>query len=135
MPGGRHSSDRRLRSPARRHPDRTGRETRLLCRRRWLVRASSWFRDCDTPRQFADLNGLDYFERRNIDNGHIIRYAIRDQKEFFIWGKRHMPDALADQQVFGDLMAYGIDHRDAVGRPKCYEGGLCVGSDTDPNRL
>jgi len=46
-----------------------------------------------------------------------------------------VPDALADQQVLGDLMGRGIDHGDTVGGPQRDERGFGVGGDADPNRL
>ena len=42
-----------------------------------------------------------------------------------IRGECHVPDPLADQQVFCHLMAGGIDHRDPVGRSERDEGVLC----------
>src|SRR5438128_3732754 len=95
----------------------------------------SLLRNCDTPRKFADLDGLNNPEICNVDDGDIVRYAIGRQEIFFVRGKRHVPDALAHEKIFLDLMRRTVDHRDAIGRTERYESGLAVPGDADPDRL
>src|SRR6266508_2310005 len=92
-------------------------------------------RNCDTPRKFADLNRLDDPEICNVDDGDVVRYAIGRQEIFFVRGKRHVPDALAHEKIFLDLMRRTVDHGDAIGGTERYEPCLAVPGDADPDRL
>ena len=46
-----------------------------------------------------------------------------------------MPDALAHEKIFLDLVRRSIDHGNAIGRTERYESCLAVPGDADPDRL
>src|ERR1700730_11188923 len=92
-------------------------------------------RDRDAPRQLAHLNRLDDLEAPDVDNGNVVRYAVGGQKIFLVGGERHVPDALADEEIFLHLMCCAIDNGDAIGWTQRHEGGLAVPGDADPDRL
>src|SRR5262249_58949082 len=77
--------------------------------------------NCDTPRKFADLDRLGDLEICYVDDGDVVRHAVGRQKIFFVRGERHVPDALAHEKVFLNLMRRGVDHSDAIGRTGCPE--------------
>ena len=56
------------------------------------------------------------------------------QEIFFVRGKRHVPDALAHEKIFLDLMRRTVDHRDAIGRTERHKSCLAVPGDADPDR-
>src|SRR6267154_1021051 len=85
--------------------------------------------------QLADLDRLDHLLRNDIDDRNVVGYAVGHQQIFFIRGKRHVPDPLSDQKVFGDLMAGAIDDRDPVGGTKRDESGLAIFGHADADRL
>src|SRR5262249_4940208 len=95
----------------------------------------SLLRNCDTPRKLADLDRLDDPEIRDVDDGDVVRYAVGRQKIFFVGGKRHVPDALAHEKIFLDLVRRTVDHGDAIGGAERDESGLAVPGDADPDRL
>src|SRR5947207_13736531 len=90
---------------------------------------------CDTPRKLADLDRLGDLEICHIDDGDVVRYAVGREKIFFVRGKRHVPDALAHEKIFLDLVRRSIDHGNAIGRTERYESCLAVPRDADPDRL
>src|SRR5262249_50911123 len=70
----------------------------------------SLLRNCDTPRKLADLDRLDDPEICDVDDGDVVRYAVGRQKIFFVGGKRHVPDALAHEKIFLDLVRRTVDN-------------------------
>src|SRR5262249_49565052 len=99
------------------------------------IRRGSMLRNGDAPWQFANLDRIDDLERSNIYDRHVVRYAIGGQKIFLIRREGHMPDALAYQQEFLDLVGGGIDHGNAIGRTECDESRLAVVRNGDSHRL
>src|SRR6516165_4907410 len=95
----------------------------------------SLLRNRDTPRKLADLDRLDDLKICDVDDGDVVRHAIGGEKIFFVRRKRHVPDALAHEKIFLDLVRRAVDHGDAIGRAERYESGLAVPSDADPDRL
>src|SRR5262249_19114480 len=95
----------------------------------------SLLRNCDTPRKFADLDGFDNPKICNVDDGDVIRYAIGRQEIFFVRGERRVPDALAHEKIFLNLVCRGVDHGDAIGRAECHEACLAIPGDADSDRL
>src|SRR5262249_55531814 len=91
--------------------------------------------DSDTPGKLADLDRLDDLEICDVDDGDVVRYAVGREKIFFVRGKRHMPDALAHEKIFLDLVRRTVDHGNAVGRTERHEACLAVPGDADPDRL
>src|SRR5262252_9868312 len=91
--------------------------------------------NCDTPRKLADLDRLGDLEICYVDNGDVVRHTVGRQKIFFIRGKHHVPDALAHEKIFLNLMCCAVDHGDAVGRTKRHEPCLAIPGDADSNRL
>src|SRR5262245_65375031 len=91
--------------------------------------------NCDTPRKLADLDRLGDLEICYVDDGDVVRNAVGRQKIFFVRGKRHVPDALAHEKIFLNLMRRGVDHSDAIGRTECHESCLAVLGDADYDRL
>src|SRR5258706_16363362 len=87
--------------------------------------------NCDTPRKLADLDRLGDLEICYADHGDIVRHAVGRQKIFFVRGKRHVPDALAHEKIFLDLMRRGVERTDASGRTECHQSGLAVSGDAD----
>src|SRR6185437_5706620 len=99
-----------------------------------VLQSRSW-RYRHAPRQFADLNRLDDLLRRDVDYRDVVGDAVGHQQIFFIRRECHVPDPLADQQIFGHGPACGIDDRYAIGRPQRDKGGLVVPGDADADRL
>src|SRR5262249_27381616 len=95
----------------------------------------SLLRDSDSPGKLADLDRLDDLEICDVDDGDVIRYAVGREKILFVRGKRQVPDALAHEKIFLDLVRRTVDHGNAVGRTERYESGLAVPGDADPDRL
>src|SRR6516225_4695877 len=91
--------------------------------------------NCDTPRKLADLDRLGDLEICHVDDGDVVRHAVGRQKIFFVWGKRHVPDALAHEKKFLNLMCCTVDHGNAVGRTECHESCLAVSGDADSDGL
>src|SRR6476619_3151633 len=91
--------------------------------------------NCDTPRKLADLDRLDDLEICYVDDGDVIRHAVGRQKILFVRGERHVPDALAHEKIFLNLIRHGVDHGDAICRTKGYEPSLPIPGDADSNRL
>src|SRR5262249_778044 len=91
--------------------------------------------NCDTPRKLADLDRLGDLEICHIDDGDVVRHAVGRQEIFFVRGKRHVPDALADEKIFLNLMRRGVDHGDAIGGTERHESCLAVFGDADSHRL
>src|SRR6516165_4691994 len=89
----------------------------------------------DTPGKLADLDRLDDLEICDVDDGDVVRYAVGREKIFFVRGKRHVPDALAHEKIFLDLVRRSIDHGNAISRTERYESCLAVPGDADPDRL
>src|ERR1043166_4855408 len=108
---------------------------RIMCQNGAGHERCSLVRDGDAPGQFTDLDGLDHPKRSDVDDGYIIRYAVRAQQVLLVRRERHVPDALTDKQIFRDLMRDAIDHRDAVCRPQRDEAGLAVFRQIDTDRL
>src|SRR5215471_17572902 len=90
--------------------------------------------DSDTPGKLAHLDRLDDLEICNVDDGDVVRYAVGREKIFFVRGKRHMPDALAHEEIFLDLVRRTVDHGNAVGRTERHETCLAVPGNADPDR-
>src|SRR5262249_4243874 len=78
---------------------------------------------------------LDELEFCDVDDGDVVRHAVGRQKIFFVRGKRHVPDALAHEKIFLNLMCCTVDHGNAVGRTECHESGLAVSRDADSDGL
>src|SRR5215468_11173053 len=95
----------------------------------------SLLRNGDTPRKLADLDRLDDPEICDVDDGDVVRYAVGRQKIFFVGGKCHVPDALAHEKIFLDLVRRTVDNGDAIGGAERDESGLAVPGDADPDRL
>src|SRR5215472_6554898 len=91
--------------------------------------------DNDTPGKLADLDRLDDLEICDVDDGDVVRYAVGREKIFFVGGKRHVPDALAHEKIFLDLVRRTVDHGNAIGRTERHEACLAVPCDADPDRL
>src|SRR5262249_3434731 len=100
-----------------------------------VMARTSLLGNCDTPRKLADLDRLDDLEICHVDDRDIVRHAVGRQKIFFVRGKRHVPDALAHEKIFLNLMRRGVDDGDAIGRAKCDESRLAVAGDADSDRL
>src|SRR5215468_241878 len=100
-----------------------------------VIARMSLLGNCDTPRKLADLNRLDDLEICDVDDGDVVRYAVGREKIFFVRGKRHVPDALAYEKIFLDLVRRAVDYGDAIGRAERHESGLAVPGDADPDRL
>src|SRR5258708_28472204 len=92
-------------------------------------------RDREGPGQRADLDGLYDLEGGDVDDRNVVRYAVGGQEILLVGRERHVPDALADQKVFSNVVGYGVDHRDAIGRTERDEGGLAVTGNADSDRL
>src|SRR5262249_41681429 len=95
----------------------------------------SLLRNRDTPRKLADLDRLDDPKICEVDDGDVVRHAIGGEKIFFVRRKRHVPDALAHEKIFLDLVRRAVDHGDAIGWAERYESGFAVPGDADPDRL
>src|SRR5262245_33930219 len=80
----------------------------------------------DTPWQFGILYRLDHFEIWHIDDRNIVRYAVGGQKVALVWGECHVPDPLADQQVFLHFVGSAIDHGDPIGGTERDKAGFAV---------
>src|SRR5215467_13610927 len=95
----------------------------------------SLLRNRDTPRKLADLDRLDDPEICDVDDGDVVRHAVGGEKIFFVRRKRHVPDALAHEKIFLDLVRRAVDHGDAIGWAERYESGLAVPGNANPDRL
>src|SRR6516225_3630800 len=110
---------------------------------RWRRRAArrwSW-RECHCwgiaiPQGSSpDRDRLGDLEICHVDDGDVVRHAVCRQKIFFVRGKRHVPDALAHEKIFLNLMCCTVDHGNAVGRTECHESCLAVSGDADSDGL
>ena len=62
---------------------------------------------------------------RHVDHRHVVADAVGGVEPLAVGRESHVPDALADQQVFLHLVGLGIDHRHAVGRARARRRRSC----------
>src|SRR5260221_7198742 len=95
---------------ARRHPDEREHPAEPSPAR--YVRLMSSWRDRDAPWQLTYLNRLDDFLRGDINDRDIVGDAVGHEQIPFVRCECHVPDPLADQEIFGHGVARRIDHGD-----------------------
>src|SRR6516164_7602635 len=90
--------------------------------------------NCDTPRKLADLDRLGDLEICHVDDGDVVRHAVGRQKIFFVRRKRHVPDELAHEKIFLDLLRRTVNHGYAVYKFDCPQSRLAVSVMVSPAR-
>ena len=91
--------------------------------------------DCYAPRQFANLDRLDHLQAGHVYHRDIVGKAIGRQQVLLVGRERHVPNTLAHEKIFLDLMRSGIDHGYSVRRSKRNKASLPVFGDVDAHRL
>src|SRR6185437_8863303 len=87
----------------------------------WVARTISSRDYGDAPRQTSDGHRLQRFQRGNVDDGHIIREAVRDVESAAVGAERELPGTLPDQNVLLDLVGLCVDHGNPVGTSQGHE--------------
>ena len=89
----------------------------------------------DAPGRLADGNRLRDIEGSDVDDRHVVTDAVGSEKEFLVGRKVGMPDALADQEIFFDVVSRLVHDSDAVGRAEADESVFAVRGEVDADRL
>src|SRR3954469_9242862 len=87
--------------------------SQYTCHRRWS-QALLKRRDHDAPRIAPDADRLRHLQRAHADDGDVIGGAVGGQKKLLVGGERHLPDALANEQVLHGLQGSRVDLGRAV---------------------
>src|SRR5262245_27745456 len=106
----------------------------MPCNHPTLIRSST-LGNCYAPRQFAYLDGLDYFQAGYFDDRDVVGKAICGQQVLFVRRERHVPNALTHKKILLYFVSCAIDHGYSVGRTESNKTGLAVLRNTDTHGL